>query len=101
MAIRIYDLDRKHVIDTEFGKFLDQYREIMDEYEIPWNDADWWFNEPEGVECYDIMGNLYAVTPCDEGTYYVYAKEHCNYTYGREYDSLLDAYEGILDEWRR
>ncbi len=102
MSFRIYFLDRgNHVIDTEFGNLLAQYRELMGEYEIPWNEGDWWFRKPELVQCYEIMGNLYAVDLSRDGTCYVYAKEHCNYTYGCEYGSLLEAYEGILDEFRR
>lgn len=101
MSIRIYDLDREHVIDTELGTIFDQYRDLMGEYEIPWNDDDWWFIKPVLVLCYEIMGNLYAIDLCWHGTCYVYTKEPCNYTYGHDYDSLLDAYEGILEEFRR
>ena len=101
MSIRIYELDRRHVIDTEIRNIYVQYIELMAKYEIPWNDEDWWFRKPERVRCYEIMGNLYAMEICKDGGYYVYTKEHCNYTYGREYDRLIEAFEGILDEFRR
>lgn len=101
MSIRIYELDRDHVIDTEFGEIMNQYREIMGEYEIPWNDEDWWFRKPEEVQCYKIMGNLYAVVPNEDHTLHIYAKEACNYTYVCECDTMLDVFDVILDEFRR
>ena len=100
MAIRIYDLDRKHVIDTEFGKVLDQYRELMGEYEIPWNDSDWCFNKPVEVQCYEIMGNKYCVVSCGAGLQ-IYGVEHDGFSYIDTYNDELSAYVSILDEWRR